>query len=99
LTHAATGRGGIAINDCFYFCCCSSLCVEANSNKEFEAISSILVKTEAVRAFQAAGLKKRVNERFRQKTQGNEYKILELNKLTNCIFEMASSMFVPSWKL
>jgi hypothetical protein len=57
------------------------------------------VKTEAVRAFQAAGLKKRANERFRQNTQGNEYKIFELNKLTKCIFEMAFSMFVPTWKL
>jgi len=57
------------------------------------------VKTEAVRAFQAGGLKKWANERFRQKTQGDEYKIVELNKLTKCIFAMASSMFVPSWKL
>jgi hypothetical protein len=44
--------------------------LEAISKKAFEAISSILVKTEAVREFQAGGLKKRANERFRQKTQG-----------------------------
>jgi hypothetical protein len=43
----------------------------AISKKAFEAISSILVKTETVRAFQAGGLKKRANERFRQNTQGN----------------------------
>ena len=45
-----------------------------------EAISSILVRTEAVRVFQAGGLKKRANKRFRQKTQGNEYELFELNK-------------------
>lgn len=45
--------------------------VEAISKKAFEAISSIFGKTEAVRAFQAGGLKKRANKRFRQKTQGN----------------------------
>ena len=56
--------------------------LEAISKKAFEAISSILVKTEAVRAFQAGGLKKRANERFRQKAQRNEYELLELNKLT-----------------
>jgi hypothetical protein len=66
--------------------------LEAISKKAFEAISSILVKTEAVREFQAAGLKKRANERFQQKTQGNEYKKYELNKLAKCTFEMASSI-------
>jgi hypothetical protein len=45
--------------------------LEGISKKAFESISSILVKTEAVREFQAGGLKKRANDRFRQKSQRN----------------------------
>jgi hypothetical protein len=55
---------------------------EAISKKTFEAISIILVKTEAVRVFQAGGLKKRANERFRQRRRGYEYELFELNELT-----------------
>lgn len=56
LTHEGIKLGGIAINDYFGYGCCSSLCVEAILKKEFEAILSVLVKSEALRTFQVGGL-------------------------------------------